>query len=123
MSGYQQGHGQAQGHGHNEYDDGYGHQGNSDSYYQDDQQYYDNNNNSNNNGYNQRGGQQQGDGYYDESYVAAPPPSARPHLVQLLLTRLQRLLQRGPQQPVPSGRRLLRQSGPVPGRLLQRRLL
>ncbi|KAL2144732.1 hypothetical protein VTI28DRAFT_8670 [Corynascus sepedonium] len=63
MSGYQQGHGQGQ--GHHDYDDGYGHQGNTDSYYQDDQQYYDNNG---------RGGYQQGDGYYDESgYYNADP--------------------------------------------------
>lgn len=70
MSGYQQGQGHGQGHdqGHRDYDDGYGHQGNTDSYYQDDQQYYDNTGHNN-----QRGGQQQGDGYYDESYVAAHP--------------------------------------------------
>ncbi|KAK4242840.1 glycosyltransferase [Achaetomium macrosporum] len=68
MSGYQQGHGQGQ--GHSNYDDGYGHQGNTDSYYQDDQHYYDNN------GYNNHGGhgQQQGEGYYDESgYYNADP--------------------------------------------------
>ncbi|KAK3290767.1 glycosyltransferase family 48 protein [Chaetomium fimeti] len=66
MSGYPQGQGQGQ--GHHDYDDGYGHQGNTDSYYQDDQHYYDNN------GQNNRGGQQQGDGYYDESgYYNADP--------------------------------------------------
>jgi 1,3-beta-glucan synthase len=66
MSGHPQG--QAPGHGQDQgrrdYDDGYGPQGNTDSYYQDDQQYYDNHGQPNN-----RGGQQHGEGYYDESYV------------------------------------------------------
>ncbi|AEO68099.1 glycosyltransferase family 48 protein [Thermothielavioides terrestris NRRL 8126] len=68
MSGYQQGHGHGQGPGHNDYDDGYGHQGNTDSYYQDDQHYYDHNQNSGNHG------QHYGEGYYDESgYYNADP--------------------------------------------------
>jgi 1,3-beta-glucan synthase len=71
MSGHPQG--QAPGHGQDQgrrdYDDGYGPQGNTDSYYQDDQQYYDNHGQPNN-----RGGQQHGEGYYDESgYYNADP--------------------------------------------------
>lgn len=58
MSGYQQG-----GH-HDQYDQGYGHGGQGDGYYQDDQQYYDQ-------GHGEHGEHgahgAQGDGYYDES--------------------------------------------------------
>ena len=54
--------------GNRDYDDGYGHQGNTDSYYQDDHQYYDAN------GYGAQGNQH-GDGYYDESYVLPLPTS------------------------------------------------
>lgn len=62
MAGYQ---------GQHEYDDGYDHHGNTDSYYQDDQQYYDHNgydaNGHHQDGHHQDGHQQGGDGYYDES--------------------------------------------------------
>ena len=74
--GHAQGHGQGQNQGHQDYDDGYDHQGNTDSYYQDDQHYYDNGQNGQNghNGHHDNRGGQQGDGYYDESYVPAPSP-------------------------------------------------
>ena len=59
MSGYPQGSQGAQG-GH--YDDGYAHQGNTDSYYQDDHQgYYDHHDSYQDNP------QHHGEGYYDES--------------------------------------------------------
>ncbi|KAJ4292915.1 1,3-beta-D-glucan synthase [Collariella sp. IMI 366227] len=81
MSGYQQGqgqdhgpgHGHGHGQGHHDYDDGYGHQGNTDSYYQDDQHYYDDNGHNNGN-HNNRGADQHGEGYYDEAgYYNADP--------------------------------------------------
>lgn len=62
--------------GHNDFDDGYRHQGgNGDLYYQDDQQYYDQGGFDGHAQGAHAGGyeghpQQGGDGYYDESYVS-----------------------------------------------------